>query len=251
MLRSLKQIIGFTIQARNGEIGSLDDLYFDDEKWTIRYLVINTGSWLMGRRVLISPVSAGTPKGSTKRIPVRLTREQVEASPDVDTEKPISRQNEEELHQYYGWTPYWNFGTYYGVPGFGTGTIFPGVSYPFQEEEQKTTVIEQQQNPTLRSLNEVLGYRVEAGHGRIGHVTDMIFDDEDWSIRYLVVDTRRWFSGKKVLIAPIWVNRISWSQGLFFFDVDRSTIEDSPEYDTEKPITPEDEAKLRDYYCKV
>ncbi len=252
MLRNLKNMAGLTIQALDGNIGSIDEFYFDDEKWTIRYIIVNTGGWLMGRRVLISPVSVRNIDWSAKTLSVHLTMDQVEASPDIDTEKPVSRQQEEALSQHYGWIPYWNFGSYSGPPGFGTGMLYPGVPYPENEQlEGVPATVSDRRNATLRSTSDVMGYHVEAGHGRIGHIDDLIFDDESWTIRYFVIDTREWLRGKKVLIAPIWVNRIRWPNRAVQVDLDRKTIEGSPAYDSSRPITREDEEKISDYYCRV
>lgn len=101
MLRNVKEMKGYTIHATDGDIGDVSDFYFDDHDWVVRYLVVDTGNWLTGWRVLIAPFAFREADWRTEKILVSLTRDQVRNSPDVDTAKPISRQHEIEFAQYY------------------------------------------------------------------------------------------------------------------------------------------------------
>jgi hypothetical protein len=99
MRRTVKSLIGFHLGAADGEFGKVADFYFDDETWTLRYLVVTTGGWLLSRKVLISNAVLKEPDWNNEIIPVNLTREQIKNSPDIDTERTISRQQEIELVQ--------------------------------------------------------------------------------------------------------------------------------------------------------
>jgi hypothetical protein len=103
MLRSIDDMRGFTIRASDGEIGSVDDFLFDDERWAIRYLVANTGGWLTGRLVLVSPIAFRSVDWDGRRFEVDLTRRQIEDSPSIDADQPVSRWKEEEYFRYYGY----------------------------------------------------------------------------------------------------------------------------------------------------
>lgn len=200
MLRSSKDLRGYTLHATDGDIGTVADFYFDDARWTVRYLVADTGGWLSGRQVLISPLALGAADWQERRLHTTLTREQVEHSPGSDTDQPVSRQHESELARYYRWPYYW-----------GAAEAWGGYTYPYElmaataaaeADRQEPPAEEEHGDPHLQSVREVTGYRIGARDGAIGHVEDFIVDDQSWAIRYLVVDTRDWLPGKRVLIAP-------------------------------------------------
>jgi len=230
MLQSAKDLRGYAIQATDGEIGKVYDFYFDDESWTIRYLVVETGSWFSGKQVLISPVVLGRPEPEEEIFPVSLTREQVENSPDVDTESPISRQHEMELHVYYGWPMYW---------GGGGPFISP-------EETAEAGAVGEKES-RIRSIREVVGYHIQAIDGAIGHVHDFLIDDEKWEIRYMVADTRNWWPGKEVLVSPQWIASVNWEEAKVHVDLTKESIRNSPEYENLNAISREYEEKLFEY----
>jgi hypothetical protein len=232
MLRSARDLRGYTIQAIDGPIGTVYDGYFDDQVWTIRYLVVETGSWLSGRRVLLSPVALDTPEWETKTLPVKLTQEQVKGSPPVDTDKPVSRQMEEQLHAHYGWPPYW---------------VSTRALAAVQVVEQKYED-EAGEDLTLRSVREVIGYDIRATDGKVGHVEDFVVDDGSWVMRYMVVDTRDWLPGRKVLVAPAWIDAVTWPERDVYVGLSRETVKNSPEFDPSDPVNREYELRLYDYY---
>lgn len=238
MLRSLKGLRDFAIGATDESIGRVHSFLFDSETWTIRYLVADTGAWLSGRKVLIAASELGQPNWEGRIIPVSLTKEQVKESPDIDADKPVSRQHEIELHQYYGWGPYWGIG--YGVP-LGGAPVPP----PADSDETKQRA---KGDPNLRSTREVSGYRIHATDGDIGHVDDFIASDEEWIIRYLVIDTRNWLPGRSVLVAPDWVQKVSWSEQQVHVDVSKEVLKNSPPYEPTAPVNREYEVQLYDYY---
>lgn len=237
MLRALNEIRGYVIRSRDGDIGGVHDFYFDDQKWTVRYLVADTGKWLPGRKVLISPAAIGQPQWREHVISVNLTKDQVKHSPSIDAEKPVSRQMEEELFTYYGWPNYW-VEPLYGVPAYGAAAAGTAMSRPPEPSG----------DPHLHSGREVTGYYLHATDGDIGHVEDFVFDDESLKIRYLVVDTKNWLPGKKVLISTDWIAQISWPETRVFVDVDRQVVKDSPEFDPSRPVNRVYEEALYDYY---
>jgi len=237
VLRSVVSLRGFSIGAKDGEIGKVYSFVFDDRSWAIRYLVVDTGGWLRGRRVLIAATALEHPDWHARVFPVELTKQQVRDAPDTDTDKPVSRQYEAELHSYYNWAPYW--GTGYGAAVF---------TVPPLQEEQKPSEEDAGANPNLRSTREVIGYRIQAMDGPIGHVEDFIISDEDWVIRYLVADTRNWLPGRSVLVSPEWVTEISWEGQEVWMDVSKQVIEDSPPFDPSAPVNREYEVQMYDYY---
>lgn len=241
MLRSSKSLTGYKIHAKDGDMGKISEFFFDDESWTIRYLVVDTGTWLAGRKVLLSPLFAmGKPDWKSKTFPVDLTKEQVKNSPDVALDKPVSRQHEIELSKYYGWRPYWS-------PGVIAGA-HPVIPVTPQTEQEKGDAAEEKGDPHLRSTREVTGYNIHAADGEIGHVEEFIIDDESWIIRYLVVDTRNWLPGRKVVVSPAWVKKVSWGDEMVDIDLSRESIKDSPEYDPSTPINQQYEMRLYDFY---
>ena len=233
MLRSIEELYGYTIRAADGDIGKVHDFYFDDEFWTIRYLVVDTGTWLTGRRVLIAPASLGQPDWDTKTLPVRLTKKQVEDSPLVGTDQPVSRQLQVDLHHYYGWPHYW--------AGTSVGTPFLIVP-PDQSQEEESG------DPHLRSSREVIGYHIQATDDEIGHAEDFIVQDTGWVIRYMVVDTRNWLPGKKVLVAPDWIEEVEWVERKVHVTLERDSVEESPEFEPGMPVNRTYEQSLYDFY---
>jgi sporulation protein YlmC with PRC-barrel domain len=244
MHRSAKELKGYAIGATDGEIGSVEDFYFDDQRWTVRYLVVDTGKWLPGRKVVISPISLGVVDWEGKKLQVKLSREQVENSPDVQTHKPVSRQYEIELSQYYGYPYYWTGPDVWGPAAFPVGVPIEGVP----EREAREGGVVPEEDLHLHSVNEVLDYYIEATDGDVGHVDDFILDDASWEIRYLVVDTRNWLPGKKVLIAPGWIHRVNWRDSRVYVNLGRETIKNSPEYDGSLPVARDYETQLHQHY---
>jgi uncharacterized protein YrrD len=240
MLRSLNELSGYRILATDGDMGNVHDFFFDDELWVIRYIVVDTGTWLPGRKVLIATSAVEKPEWDTRILPVKLTREQVKNSPDMDTDRPVSRQAERELHRHYDWVPYWV------VPPHG---IAPPLSTKERDEEEKESVEEGERvDPHLRSVKEVTGYRIQANDGEIGHVKELIVDDPSWFVRYMVVDTRNWLPGRKVLIPPDWIERVSWVDSKVYVNLSRDSVKRSPEYDPAAPVNRQFEERLYDYY---
>jgi uncharacterized protein YrrD len=241
VLRSIKEVFGYQILATDGDVGKVDDFFFDDKTWTVRYLVVDTGGWLEGRKVLLIPAVLGEPKWEDRSFPVNITRDQVRHSPDVDLAKPVHRQHEIELHEYYSWVPYWDSGV--------EGLMVPPIAVaPIVKEKGRKKKKKEPGDPHLRSAREVIGYHIRAKDGEIGHVDEFIMEDALWVIRYLVVDTRNWLPGRKVLISPHWVDRLSWEEARVRVELDKKAIMNSPEYVPTAPVNRRYEERLYDYY---
>jgi hypothetical protein len=243
MLRRTEEVRNWVLEAQDGEIGSCKDFLFSDTDWVIRYMVADTGNWLPGRRVLISPASLGKPRVSDWRLPVQATKRQIENSPLLNVTEPVDQNYETRWHNYYGYPYYWSGPALWG--GYPTpGSMIADPNRVRGYYEQSVT------NPKvthLKSTGDVTGYYVQASDGDIGHVEDFVFDDEDWSIRYLVVDTRNWLPGKKVLVAAYWFTDVQWEGKRIGVELPRERVKDSPEYIPEA-LNPDYEARLRQHY---
>lgn len=247
MLYRMSDLRGLHIQARDGELGKVEDLFYEDTSWTVRYFVVDTGGWLTGRLVLVSPIALESVDMEQKRLNVSLTRDQVERSPDIATDEPVSRQQERRYFEHYGWPYYWSGG---GLWGSG---IFPSML----ASQAAAAAVETQPpdasgeaDPHLRSAREASGYQIHAQDGEIGHVADFLVDPDSWSVRYVEVDTGGWLPGKKVLLAREWIERVSWEEFTVYVNVPRQAIEDAPEYDPHKPLDREAEQALYQHYGK-
>jgi sporulation protein YlmC with PRC-barrel domain len=259
MLRSVNDVHGYTISASDGDVGNVEDLYFDDEAWGVRDLVVDTGSWLPGRKVLMSPFSVARTDGGERSIHVKLTREQVKDSPDIDTRKPVSRQHELEHLRYFGYPVYWGGPYLWGLSGYPmlapglAPRAAPAASVAAQKRERVLRDTDRRsEDSRLRSTEQVKGYHILAADDGIGHVEGFIFDDEAWDIRYLVIDPANWWpGGRKALIATRWINGIDWPQRTVNVNVTRDAIRNSPDYDPEVPITRDYEARLHEFYGRA
>jgi len=242
MLHQAKTLHGYKLNSLEGEIGKVKEFYFDDHFWTIRYLVADTGNWMMNRQVLISPLAMGTVNRDAQNIAVKLTKKQIEDSPPLKSNEPVSRQFEESYYKYFAVPSYWEtpviIGQYGGVIG----------NPPNSERLPKSSRGSKKFDPHLRSTHDVSGHHVQAKDGEIGHVEDFIIDDETWMIRYLIVDTQNLWEGKKVLISPQWINRVSWDKAMVFVNLSRVAIKQSPEYIEGSPLSREYEAALHQQF---
>jgi hypothetical protein len=230
MIRSARQMHKFEVMASDGRIGAIDDIYFDDERWAIRYVVIDTGRWLPGRRVLISPLSIARTEWNDQRLLLAISREEVKHSPDIDTHQPVSRRREREYFDYYGYPYYWGHAGLWGahaIPMLPTAQELAERRARAAEAERQAV---EQGDAHLRSVSAVMDYRIRATDGDLGHVEDVLFDDLSWAMRYLVVDTRNWWFGKHVLVAPEWISDISWAGRSVAVAMTRQSLKNAPPY---------------------
>jgi len=223
---SAKGLFGRAIDAHDGHIGSLHDLYFDDQGWTIRYLVIDTAKWLPGRKVLISPEATLQPWHGEGALPVKLTKDQIKSSPDIDTAQPISRKAERLLYTHYGWIPYW------AAPGVPAPPPLPPAGAASAEERREAAEeAESASEPRLRSIREVLGYHLLATDGEIGHIEDLVLDDNTSRILFVIVNLGEWLSRKRVLLSPRLISKIDWASSKVVTEASRQAVKTSPEYE--------------------
>jgi hypothetical protein len=255
MIRNASVINGYTIAASDGQLGFVSDFLFDDATWSIRWLVVDTGNWLFGRKVLLPPAVLGRLDPKEHVFSVRLTMLQVKDSPDIDTERPVSRQMETNIYDYYGWDPYWSVGAGMGGYGYmggygslaGVGVLASPMG--FRGREQQIAEIQRTHDDLhLRSIKAVTGYHVHGTDGEIGHVEDFLLEDADWSIHYLVIDTKNWWPGKKVLISPRSAREIDWRHKLVNLSVNRQRVKDSPQYDSTTIVDRGFEERFHQHY---
>jgi uncharacterized protein YrrD len=229
MLQPLANLIGNTLHATDGDLGLVQEFYFDDTTWTIRYMVAGTGNWLSGRKVLIALAALEKSDWNAGTFSVNLSCTQVRDSPATDTQKPVYRQHEIELHSYYRWPFYW--GGAYG-DSFGLTPYPPDITSRLQEISESS----QQEDPHLRSTRQLIGYHIHASDGEIGHLSDFVVDEDTWKLSYIIVDTGNWLMSIKVLIAVNWVNTVKWSDEGVYLNLSREVIRSSPEFDPMKTI---------------
>lgn len=253
MLRSVEKLKGYSIQATDGAIGKVDELFFDERRWHVRYLVVDVGNWLFGRQVLIAPTAVTRIDVEAEELFLSLTKERIENSPEISADEPISREKERALHEYYQWPPYWVGGVrdpYYGAfPAALVGAFYARKYVPAfgaKEVEQRNLGFGRGSN--LRSTTEVSGYQIQASDGQIGRVTDFLFDDGEWIIRHLVVDTGNWLPGRKVLIAPPWIQRIRWAEKTVYVTLTQESVRHSPAFDPDLLDMEKYEKRLWEHY---
>jgi uncharacterized protein YrrD len=258
MLRSMNDLEDCAIHATDGSIGEVQDFYFDDKAWVIRYLVVDTGTWLSSRKVLISPIAIGHPNWTEKILPVSITKEQVKNSPDIDTDKPVSRQHEMQYLGYYGYPYYWGGAGLWGgggypgmlVTGYSGFGVTPPVVRPEVEEAnaRAEAARHRDDDPHLRSCKAVKGYHIHATDGDIGHVQGLLVDEKTWAIRYIIVDTSNWWLGHQVLIAPQWIQDVSWPDAKVSVNLTRQAVKDAPTYDAAAQLDRKQESRIYKHY---
>ena len=241
MLNKAKTLEGYKLDSIDGDIGKVKDIYFDDKFWTVRYLVVEAGNWITPNMVLISPYSLIDVDQEDRDIQVDLTKKKIKESPSYNSDKPVSRQFEDAYYGYYGWPSYWDGDEMWG-------------RYPSIMRDPKKWGIANQGGKTwnshLRSTHKVAGYHIQATNGEIGHIEDFIIDHDRWTIRYLIIDTKNWLQGKRILISPQWIKNIDWRNSKIFVNLSCEEIKQAPEYTESSLLTREYESKLYGHYSR-
>ena len=245
MLVNAKHLKGLTVGATDGELGTVEQFYFDDETWAIRYLTVETGGWLGGRKVLLSPFSVRAVDWQAKRLHVALSKKLVQDSPSIDTHLPVSRQHETSYLGYYGYPSYWSGPFLWGSVTYPAG-LKDLVATPQEALEER--IRKESMDSHLRSSDGVADYHIEATNGEIGHLEGFVMDDEAWAIRYIEVATRNWWPGKKVLLSPTWIERVSWIRSKLYTGLTRKAIQSAPVYVESLPISRDYEEQLHVHY---
>ncbi len=242
---TLNALRGLSLRATDETLGKVEDVLFDDQHWGVRYVVADTRRWF-GRPVLIAPASLHRPDPAGHALPIDLTRQQIEDAPSLEADQPVSRRHELALTRHYGWPAWW---ASYTVPAAGTPAGVP-ITDPAtaREVEERFEQEVSEGDPHLRSAGEVLDYAIEANDGAIGRLDDVLIDDRDWMLRYLVVSTARWPPARQVILSPRWVERFEWDTRRIVFHVSRTQIEEAPDYDPSIYVDQAYEARLHGHY---
>jgi hypothetical protein len=243
MKRSLKNLIGYSIEAKDGTKGSIKDFLFDDDSWTIRYAEADLGKILPGKKVLIPRVFLKDPDWNMGHFPVELTKDEVENCPPLEEHMPVSRKYEEKLNAHYGIDNYWPIAH---VPPFGS----PSLIKPATPVRVPRKVIDEEEIDThLRSFNEVKGYHLECSDKKRGKIDDFIIDVENWQVVYVIADIGHWYTrSKKIMLAVSWMKEINYTGNVVQIDIHSSVLEQAPEFDPSVPANIEYEKKVYDYY---
>ena len=242
---------GYAIEASDGRIGTVSDFLFDDTTWKLRWMVVDTGTWLSGRKVLIHPSAIARVNHDQQQLPVHLTKAQVEDSPDITQDAPVSRQMQDGLYGYYGWDPLWGGGNFFG--GY-SGLVGPPMALPSYQQDAELLdrplpgLLPEEGDPHLRSIAAVTGYHVHATDGRIGHVENFLVDDATWDIRYLIGNTRDGWFDRHIRVSPFAMRKMIWSENKTRTDLTRDRIKASPPWDPATAIDRPYEERLHGYY---
>ncbi len=239
MLMKFKTLKDYTLESLDGNIGKVKEFYFDDQYWAVRYLIVDTGNWLSDKQVLISPYQISSVNQEKETISINLTKNQIENSPSLDSDKPVSRQFELSYYGFYDMPTYWD-----GLYMWGSSP------YIIQDRkmQDQTTEGGNSWDPHLRSSHEVSGYHIQASDNVIGHVENFIIDPGIWAIRYLIINTGNWLPGKKILVSTKWIEKVSWSESKIFINLLSEAIITSPEYTDEMLLTRDYETGLHHHY---
>jgi len=245
------RIEDMNVNATDGELGKVKDVYFDEDQLVVRYLVVDTQKWLPGRKVLVSPVTFDKVDFDNRKLNVMETKDKVKDSPDIDVHQPVSRRQEKQLHGHFGWPTYWsganeNFQVW--------GMYDTPIELMNTEPDHQTVPEPSEEDQKLRSVNEIKGdfngYHIQARDGEIGHVSDFIIDDQNWKIRYLMVETRNWLPGKFVVLSTDWIEEINWREQRVAVNLTKEKVKNGPYFDPDRTITREDEKNLYESYDK-
>lgn len=257
MIRRVSDLLKLELRARDGVLGQVRDMHFDDDRWVIRYLVVETGTWLNSRRVLIATSALDAADWARGHLPVNLTQEQVRQSPGVDTEQPVTRQQESGLSRHYGWPAYWDADSALGGALTGPAGVVDGPVYAAVPATATAALAvlpapavrtSPDGDPRLRRASAVRGYRLEAVDGSIGHIDDFLFEELTWELAFLAIDTGNWWPGSKALVSPDWVSAVSWARSRVYLDLTREGIRTAPAYDPQRPPTEEEARELRRHH---
>jgi hypothetical protein len=215
--QSANSLVGLSMQATDGDIGLTKEFYFDDLSWKIRFIVVKTSPWLSGRIVLISPEPLVSGSWSAKSFPVHLTKKQIQESPVIDTDKPVSRQQEIDIYGHYPWQGYWENGFYAGGQWRKSGN--PAIIDRSNPKGAGLPHDRSDDDLHLRGTHEIIGYRVHALDGEIGLVEDFILDDQTWELIYLVVYTHHWLGERKALLEVGHIKKVQWENSELILDI--------------------------------
>ena len=231
MLHNIKSLIGYRLEATDGDIGKVTEFYVEDTSWLIRYIILETGNWLLHRKVLIAPQAIVKGQARIRTFPINLNKKQIRTSPDIDTDKPVSRQQDMELYGHYA--------LQWSGSGFYAGGLEENLSMnPIIDEkimkEADSKDKRSEDDLHLRSTKELIGYHIHSTDGDYGRIGDFILDETNWQINYLVVYAHELFGGKKVLMETGQIKEIQWEKSKIMVNLSTQEIEDCPPFDESK-----------------
>ncbi|TDE18128.1 PRC-barrel domain-containing protein [Dyadobacter psychrotolerans] len=225
MKKSLKSLTSISLAGTDGQIGKVKDLYIDDESWFIRYWIVDTGDWLPGKKVLISVQSLTIQDWENDVLETDLTLDQIKNSPDIDTEQPVSRQQEKKLYDHFPWRIYWG-------PDMGSkGELAPLTESVKAALANDPDYHNSYDNPHLRSTYKLIGYDIQTTDGQSGKIVDLIVETENWEIINLVIEMGNWFSSDKVLLPVRAVTEIKWAGSEIAVSLSQLQIKESLPYE--------------------
>jgi hypothetical protein len=249
MLLVASALTGYDIEATDGVIGTVNDFLFDDTDWTLRWLVVDNSTWLAERRLLLHPQSIRTTAYERRALTVALTKTQIEGSPHIRRDQPVSQQMELSLYDYYGATPLWEGGGYFGGGAIASPLSSPPIYGQTVMGPPNAEVLDRdERDPHLRSIAAVTGYHVKAKDGPIGHLEKIMIDDSRWDAHYLIVDTKNFWPGKRVVLSPRAVTEVDWLRHEIRLNLSREAVRSSPEWDPADIIDTQFETRLLNHY---
>lgn len=231
MLKPLSDYSGLILKTVDDEdIGEVKDFYFDDETWTVRYMIVSSEKG----DILISTFSVREFDRLSKSLKSNLSAKKVISAPRADLVRPVSKLEEERLANYYGWPMYWVWGG--ATSGVGmyppeaiSSANTPEINEYYQKQYQELQA--KIEKSTLRSYKEIIHYGIDTGNEKFGQVEDLLVDDDTFKIRYVVIDTIRFFPSKNVLVASEWIEDVSWDERVFRTNLSKESIKKSPSYE--------------------
>jgi len=218
-MKSLKELIGSKLAANDGLIGCVKDFYFEDQNWSVRYVIADTRSWVPDRNVLLSPHVFGPLKDEGEPLSVNLTMKQIQESPPIELHKPVSRQCEKKFYASYGLPSYLVGGDLWGMGGY---PVLELLAKPAPKQQNSETLPKADSH--LRSVQSVNGYHVVASDGNTGHISDFMLNPRNWSISQLVIKSGLWPLSNEVHIPPGKVIRISYEESTVFINMTREAF---------------------------
>lgn len=239
MLASLTELRSYYVQGKGGEIGRIEDLCFREDDWIVRYVVVDMED--LGREALLLSAYLGPFHRDTHTVSADIRREQVQNTPAFDRAQPLTKREEQELHELYGWPGYWWEQEHQITP------LDDLWGDPLEEPQIPEEREQEEEGPQRQFVSDLLDvYGIQSDDGEVGILQDVIVEDENWAISYLVVNVQP--AGHRVLLAADYIQAVDLGARRIYLAVTKDAIVNSPVVSSEQPITPELEQSLREYY---
>ncbi len=230
MLRSMKELFGYSVAAIDGSLGKLEDFLFDERSHDLRYLVADTGGWFDRRHLLVAPAAFGHTHWPARDFPVRISREQAAASPALVADAALSRRHEVALHSFFEWMPYWL--------SHSNGVPTAHVAAPDGGDEAA---------PSLCRAARLIGYQAQGTDSEIGHVVDFLIDDDQWKVRDVIVDTESWGEPRTVIVSMALFRGIDAAAEKLLVGLTARLVRECPVFDPQAIAGSRSEVVFHDY----